>query len=385
MGDHPDKVVMKDIAFRCRHFRNDRPCVFHKEQGVHCSSCPHKDLIKHRILLIKLDSPGDVLRTTCLLASLKQAYSSSQITWITLEPSRALLENNPDIDRIVDRWEEMSAILQTEHFDVAINPDANPRAARLLEMASASEKFGMGWAEAGHVSSFNQEARKWLLMGLFDDVKRANRETYQVIIHKLCRLELVDPRPALHLTEDERYFAEEYFASLDLDRHRPIIGINTGAGGRWAKKSWKVEEQVELVHLTKEKHPWWQILLLGGPEEVERNQILERHCANLLTNTGQHPLRKFAALIGQTHVLITGDTLALHIGLALGRQVVALFGPTSYAEIDLCAEGEKLFAELDCLGCYLNDCDKSPNCMNLISPEMVLAALERRLARIDLA
>jgi hypothetical protein len=40
---------MRDITFRCRHFRTDRPCVFHKEQGMHCSSCPHKDLIEHCI------------------------------------------------------------------------------------------------------------------------------------------------------------------------------------------------------------------------------------------------------------------------------------------------------------------------------------------------
>lgn len=375
---------MKDVAFRCRHFRNDRPCVFHKEQGVHCSSCPHKDLIECRILLIKLDSPGDVLRTTCLLPSLKRSYPSSQITWMTLKPSRPLLENNPDIDRIVDRWEEMSAILQSEHFDVAINPDANPQAARLLEMASASEKLGMGWAEYGHVRACNEEAEVWLHMGLFDDVKRANRETYQAIIHQLCRLELVDPRPALHITEDERHFAEEYLQSLGLDRQRPVVGMNTGAGGRWIKKSWKLERQVEFVHSAKEKHPEWQILLLGGSEEVERNQILEKRCPGLVINTGHHPMRTFAALLGKTHLLITADTLALHIGLALKRQIIALFGPTSHGEIDLCNDGEKLFAELDCLGCYLSDCDKSPDCMDLISPEMVLTAVERRLERIDL-
>jgi ADP-heptose:LPS heptosyltransferase len=374
---------MNNIAFRCRHFHNDRPCVFHKEQGVHCSSCPHKDLIEHRILLIKLDSPGDVLRTTCLLPSLKQSYSSSQITWMTLKPSRALLENNPSIDRIVNSWEEMFAILRTEHFDLAINPDANPQAARLLEMASADEKLGMGWAEAGHVRACNEEAEKWLLMGLFDDVKKANKDTYQAIIHQVSRLELVDPKPTFHLTEDERHFAEEYFQSLGLNRQHPIIGMNTGAGARWAKKSWKVEHQVELVRSVKESHPGWQILLLGGPEEVERNRILEKRCANLVINTGLHTVRKFAALVGQTYVLITADTLALHLGLALGRQVVGLFGPTSHEEIGLCTSGEKLFAELDCLGCYLNDCDKSPDCMDLITPEMVLEAVERRLERIE--
>jgi heptosyltransferase-2 len=277
----------------------------------------------------------------------------------------------------------MSAILQTEHFDVAINPDANPQAARLLEMASASEKLGMGWAEAGHVRACNEEAELWLRMGFFDDIKRTNRETYQAIIHQICRLEVVDPGPALHLTEDELHFAKDYFQSVNLDWQRPVIGMNTGAGGRWAKKSWKVEEQIELVHLAKEKHPEWQILLLGGPEEVERNKILEKRCINLVINTGQHPVRKFAALLGQTHVLITADTLALHIGLALGRQVVALFGPTSHVEIDLCASGDKVFADLECLGCYLNDCDKSPDCMDLITPEMVLAAVETRLEKID--
>ena len=375
---------MKDIAFHCRYFRNDRPCAFHKEQGVHCSTCPHKDPIEHRILLIKLDSPGDVLRTTCLLPSLKQSYSSSYITWMTLEPSRALLENNPNIDRIVDQWEEMAAILQTEHFDIAINPDTNPKAARLLEMASASKKLGMGWAETGHVRACNEEAELWLQMGLFDDIKRANRETYQTIIHRLSQLELVDPRPILSLDEDEQIAAQEYLLGLGIDRNRPLIGMNTGAGGRWAKKSWKMKHQIGLVQLVKEQHPQWQILLLGGPEEVEKNQILEKHCANLVINTGQHPLRIFAALLGQTHVLITADTLALHMGLALVRQVVALFGPTSHVEIDPCGSGEKIFAELECLGCYLNDCATSPDCMDLITPEMVLVAVERCLERLSL-
>ena len=203
----------------------------------------------------------------------------------------------------------------------------------------------------GLAAAVDTEVAVLVRMGFFDDFKKSNKETYQAIIHQLCRLELIDPRPVLHLTEAERHFAGEYFQSLALDLQCPVIGLNTGAGGRWAKKSWKVEQQVELVHLAKEKHPEWQILLLGGPEEVERNQLLEKRCPNLVINTGQHLVRKFAALVGQTHVLVTADTLTLHIGLALRRQIIALFGPTSHAEIDLCAEGEKLFAELDCLGC----------------------------------
>jgi heptosyltransferase-2 len=222
-------------------------------------------------------------------------------------------------------------------------------------------------------------------MGLFDDLKQANQKSYQALIHHLSRLELIDPRPVLHFSEDERNSAKELLQGVSLDWHRPVIGMNTGAGGRWVKKSWKVEQQVLFIQLLKKRHPEWQVLLLGGPEEVERNKILEERCPGLVLNTGVHPVRRFAALVDLVKVLITADTLALHIGLALNRQIVALFGPTSHAEIDVCGEGEKLFAELDCLGCYLNDCEKSPDCMDLITPEMVLAAVERRLQKISLA
>ena len=379
-GTNPNE---RQIAYRCRHFRNDRPCSFHKDEGVHCDSCPHKDLVSQRLLVIKLDSPGDVLRTTCLLPSLKRAYPSSQITWMTRKDSRPLLEHNPAIDLVVDRWEEMFAIVKSEHFDVAINPDANPQAARLLQLVNADEKLGIGWSELGHVLALNPEAERWLQMGLLDDLKRENQETYQTHIHELCRLKLVDPKPLLYLTAQEQRSAGNHLRSLGVDWELPVVGMNSGAGSRWPQKSWTVENQIKLIRLAKRQHPEWQILLLGGPEEAERNRLLEDSCLGLIVNCGQHPVREFAALVGQTHLLLTADTLALHIGLALDRQVVALFGPTSHTEIDLCGLGEKFFANLECLCCYRNECKLLPNCMDLLSPETVLDAIERGLSTVD--
>jgi heptosyltransferase-2 len=61
--------------------------------------------------------------------------------------------------------------------------------------------------------------------------------------------------------------------------------------------------------------------------------------------------------------------------------VVALFGPTSAAEIELYGRGEKIVPEgLPCLGCYLPTCDVDPHCQQLIQPEMVLAAVQRQLS-----
>ena len=45
-----------------------------------------------------------------------------------------------------------------------------------------------------------------------------------------------------------------------------------------------------------------------------------------------------------------------------------LFGPTSWAEIELYGLGEKVVPEMECLSCYKTSCDFVPNCMDLIPP-----------------
>ena len=48
-----------------------RPCDPHKKDGVKCDSCPYYKPINFKILIIKLDAVGDVLRTTSILMPLK--------------------------------------------------------------------------------------------------------------------------------------------------------------------------------------------------------------------------------------------------------------------------------------------------------------------------
>ena len=73
----------------------------------------------------------------------------------------------------------------------------------------------------------------------------------------------------------------------------------------------------------------------------------------------------------------------MHIALATHRRVVVLFGPTSSAEIELYGLGEKIFPDMECLVCYKATCDFVPNCMDLISVDMVAAAVKRQLAQVN--
>jgi ADP-heptose:LPS heptosyltransferase len=90
---------------------------------------------------------------------------------------------------------------------------------------------------------------------------------------------------------------------------------------------------------------------------------------------------RFAALIDQCSVVVTSDSLAVHVTAARKKPAVVLFGPTSSAEIELYGRGAKITPEgLDCLGCYLPRCDKVPHCQALIEPDVVMRAVQQWLS-----
>jgi heptosyltransferase-2 len=101
-----------------------------------------------------------------------------------------------------------------------------------------------------------------------------------------------------------------------------------------------------------------------------------------VTNPEVTSLRGFIQLVDLCDVVLTGDTLALHVATGLGRRVVAIFGPTSSKEIDLYGRGTKIVPGIDCTCCYKVDCCREPNCMDLVRSETVFEAVVRELASV---
>ncbi len=89
------------VHFDCRHFRGDRPCAPHKKEGVHCENCVYYSPINTRVLVIKLDTVGDVLRTTSILPGLRATYPEARIDWITREEAVPIFEGNPFVDQVI--------------------------------------------------------------------------------------------------------------------------------------------------------------------------------------------------------------------------------------------------------------------------------------------
>jgi len=201
----------------CRYFPGDRPCRSHKEQGISCSGCQHYSPVEHKILIIKLGAMGDVLRTTALLSPLKKKFPNSAVTWITLTPSLDLFLGNPLVHEVLDYRHDALPRILSEKFDLVINPDADKLSSSLAALARGKKKLGFGLDSQGMVFCFNKEAERWLEMGAFDHLKKANGLTYQEIILNLCQLPKEEHPLILHLLPEElamgENFAAEHFLS----------------------------------------------------------------------------------------------------------------------------------------------------------------------------
>lgn len=364
----------------CRYFGGDRPCKYHKEDGFKCDDCQYYAPRDFRILIVKLDSIGDVLRTTSILPGLKTKYPDSYITWITNKESKELFRANQYVDEVLEPGDG-AVRLQVEYYDHVINLDPSAKSAALASLSRADKKFGFGLEQKGNVFTFNDEANTWFEMGAFDDVKKANKNTYQRIIHEICNLPFTDDsRIVLNLLPEEQSLAVEFMRDNNIKPAETVIGLNTGAGPRWKQKKWTFQGFVELIEMIDAKlHS--RILLYGGPHEKERNKRLQELFAGKVIDTGHdNTLREFFALLSLCDVAVTGDTIALHALLGLGKKVVALFGPTSAQEIEMYDRGSKIVADLDCTCCYRHDCDREPNCMQSIEPVVVYKEIKKLLS-----
>ena len=370
------------LKTNCRLFPGDRPCIPNKTQGIKCDNCSFYSPITFKILIIKLDAPGDVLRTTSLLSSLKEKYPDSFISWVTRESSKDLFYNNPMVDQVLifENTETISRLLE-EEFDLLIHPDASPTSSSLAALAKAKEKKGFISNPLGKVVPVNPDAEEWFEMGAFDEFKKKNTKTYQQIIHEIAGLEYKRNHILLILSEKEIQFKNNFRIKHGLDKFKFLVGLNTGASKRWQYKKWRLDGYSQLIQKLSES-PDTGILLYGGPDEEENNKALMKQFPFLIDTGTKNTLREFFSLIDLTDVLVTGDTMALHVATALKKKIVCLFGPTSSTEIEDYGLIKKVIPDLDCLVCYKQTCDFVPSCMDKISVDMVFNAVQKSISEI---
>jgi ADP-heptose:LPS heptosyltransferase len=359
-----------EIAADCRHYLGDRPCRF----KARCR-CPQYDSVGTRILIIKTGALGDVVRTACLLPSLKRTYPQSRVTWVTKPNGVRILKGHPLVDRLIPFDSEGILIASRQCFDLVLSLDKEAGPAALCHAVQCPDKRGIGLSPWGTVVPCNSACEDYFELGLDDHLKfKCNRKSYPELIHAALELDYHREPYRLYFDSASGQRARQMFSLWRMD-DRPVVGLNTGSGSVFAHKVPKPSRWVDLARTLLGRK--YTVVLTGGPEEAEMNEWIAEQVGPDIHNTGSDNNEpQFTAIIDQCDVLITGDTLALHVAISRDVPVVALFGPTCEQEIDLFGLGRKIVSADSCGPCYKRHCDRKPSCMDAISLEEIVAGVD---------
>ncbi len=262
-----------------------------------------------KILITRFSSIGDIVLTTPVIRCIHQQLNV-EVHYITKKAYRNILSDNPYIHKvwtIEKEIDELIPALKAEQFDHIVDLHHNLRTLRLkLKLGVPSSSF----------PKLNIE--KWLLTNL-----------------KINRL------PDIHIVQ--RYFKTveqlgvyndeaglDYFIPdkdcVDLGNlglaTRPYISFAIGA--KFATKRMPTNKIIEIC-----SHINLPIVLLGGKEDQDTGQqIAAASGLHVINACGQYSLNGSASLVQQSFLLITHDTGLMHIGAALQKPIISIWGST---------------------------------------------------------
>ena len=73
-------------------------------------------------------------------------------------------------------------------------------------------------------------------------------------------------------------------------------------------------------------------------------------------------------------LVISGDSLGMHMAIALKKYIIVWFGLSCAAEIELYGRGEKLIPEgLECSPCWKKVCPFNLECIDMIDLNKIIA------------
>lgn len=336
-----------------------------------------------KILILKPSSLGDVVHALPVLRLLKLHFRDAEIFWWIDSALAPLIEGDPDLAGIVRferrrwgkprHWPEMLRSirwLRDQNFDLVIDLQCLARSGAFAWLARGKQLIGLDEVREG--------AR-----GFYDlAVPRASFHTHAVDWY----LSVLPPL-GVPVHKNFVWLPERPAVSTQVRRKWPEAGgklILLQPGARWKNKRWPANHFADLIRSLAELYPDAHFAVLGGKDDQPLggfiSQTMPKRCLNLC---GETSLPEMIEWIRLCDLLITNDTGPMHVAAAMGRPLIALFGPTEprrtgpYGQLD-----HVVRLDLPCSPCLSSRCsiENTDECLRALPPAMVLERVSRLLS-----
>ncbi|MGF1632291.1 MAG: glycosyltransferase family 9 protein [Phycisphaerae bacterium] len=327
-----------------------------------------------RILIIKPSALGDVVHAVPVLKLLRRRFPRAHITWLINPGFAPLVAGLPELDEVllfdrrklagfwrsVPRGEALAGVVQqlsAGSYELVLDLQGLLRSAYL---ASTTRGVVVGPADA----------REFGRLFYTHAVETRSRDRHAVVklldIARAVGCEASPPDFGLALT------------AAELAEARRLLG-GTGPfalllpGTNWATKRWPADRFAQLVEPLRQRLGLASVV--GGAGDVLAMGDVFGEALNLAGRTG---VRQLAAVISLADLVISNDSGPMHIAAALGRPLVALFGPTDPARTGPYGRSDAVLRlPLPCSPCLSRRCAHT-SCLNWLEVEQVLAAAQRQ-------
>ncbi|MFQ5738302.1 MAG: glycosyltransferase family 9 protein [Acidobacteriota bacterium] len=283
-----------------------------------------------RYVLWSITHLGDVVLQLPAATALKRARPQADVAMVVKTPFRSLVELCPDVDQIFcydPRWstrpdQARSGLRQTAHlrrqlarFDVAFIFDFHPLSRLLLRWARIPALVGYG------------SSSSCLSLPLSHPPPDRHRLEEGLALLAAAGLPLAEAEFQLQLPASVQARAQEQLRQEGW-QGEPFLALCPGSGN--PQKCWPLERFAAVANWLTQNA--LRALLLGSTYDQHRAQaVAARLRVPPLNLVGRTDVCQLAALLALSELVLTNDSGAMHLAAALGRPLLALFGPTDPA------------------------------------------------------
>lgn len=335
--------------------------------------------VPRRVLVIQTAFLGDLILTLPLMQATKEAFPQAKIWALVTPETREMLFGQPALegclvydkrnrDKGFSELLKMAARVRAGRFDLALIPHRSLRSALVAFLAGIPRRIGF-WTSTGFFLLTRRVPRR----------REAHEVERNLDLLRALDFSVPSRPPRVYPQQKDRGLASEFLARRGNPPGRTLVGI--APGSVWPTKRWLPEGFARVIRELRDQREA-QAILFGGPADRELcRQIAQQAGGDVTIAAGELSLLPAAALMERCRLVLSNDSAAAHLAAAVGRPVVAIFGPTvpgfgftPFGEEDLIVQ-----RQLSCRPCGIHGGRRCPRktfaCMKEIAPEEVLDAV----------
>lgn len=332
---------------------------------------------------------GDALLSIPALGRMRRLFPQAKITIFTGPELAKIYRLLPEVDEIIEesggssglkRCRKIARRLRDERFDLAVLFRNSFWSALTARLAGIPERIG-----------YRANFRSPLLTKSLKRKPSFNSEhQYLSFINIVSSLGPASGGGLSHqikLGRENEDWAAKWLMARGVSGGDLVIGTHPGAWYGPAKR-WTPEGFASLIRKMDYDLGARVILFGGSGEAVLTSRVKALAGIDLIEAAGQLDVVQLASIMSMCDLVVCNDSGPMHLASAVNTPVVAIFGSTDPALSGPLGTGVIIRAKADCSPCFRRTCPTGLKCMNLISPDMVLAgvrqlisAARRRLVR----